>query len=118
MVKSASDLGFDELATIAKAASEDVRARAALTGKRLPIWHNGQVVFIDPQTGVAHNTQQDRLYGQQNIFSDELVKFIEALTRMREEQTGSESHLENSIGSADADTMSAPSKPLTRTAND
>ena len=38
----------EELAQIAKAATDHVRAQAAAKGEKLPIWQEGRVVYVDP----------------------------------------------------------------------
>ena len=45
MVKTASELGFDALAKLAKAATDDVVAISMRDKTELPVWLNGEVVY-------------------------------------------------------------------------
>ena len=45
MVKTASELGFDALARLAKAATDDVVASSMRDKTELPVWLNGEVVY-------------------------------------------------------------------------
>ena len=49
MVKKASDLDFDALAKLAKAATDEVRVKSALENRPLPVWLDGKVVEGVPE---------------------------------------------------------------------
>jgi hypothetical protein len=48
----------DDLARIAAAATDEVRAAAKAAGQLLPVWRDNRVVFVDPTTGEVVETQQ------------------------------------------------------------